>query len=109
MEIKNYTVVTLSGIIDQLSGEQLDDYLKDLVNKGDAKLILDFSNVEFTSSEALRALLGTIKYTRLNGGDIFLTNISPLVDKILQTTGFSNLFSIYSNIDSVLTSSNFEK
>lgn len=103
MQIKNITVLSLTGKIDELSGEQLDEYLKSQVHKGNVKLILDFTNVDFTSSGGLRSLLGSIKLMRTNGGDILLANTSPLVHNILKTDGFIDLLKIFSDVDSALT------
>ena len=102
MQINNIMVISPAGQIDQQTGEQLDTYLKNLVSKGNRKLILDFKNVDFTNSEGLRVLLGSLKQTRSEGGDIFLANVSPLINNILITTGFSNLLKIFTDIDSAL-------
>ena len=102
MQINNITIISPAGQIDQPGGEQLDLYLKELVSRGNIKLILDFRNVEFTATGGLKILLGTIKHTRSQGGDIFLVNVSPVVNNILITTGFSNLLTIYTDIDSAL-------
>jgi anti-sigma B factor antagonist len=102
MQINNITIISPAGKIDQPGGQQLDEYLKNLVSRGNIKLILDFRNVDFTGTGGLKVLLGTIKYTRSQGGDIFLVNVSPVVNNILITTGFSNLLTIYTDIDSAL-------
>ncbi len=95
-------VIFLEGRIARLSAEQLDEHLTEQVHQGNVKVILDFTNVDFISSDALRILLGSIKNTRANGGDLFLANVSPMIQNILITTGLINLLNIFSDVDSAL-------
>ena len=102
MELNNITIISVFGRIDNSSRGKLDEHLKKQVQNGNVNLILDFKNVDFTDADSLRVLLSSIKQTRANGGDIFIVNASPILKDILITSGFSNQFQIFADIDTAL-------
>ena len=102
MELNNIIVISIMGRIDHLSCGKLDKYLKNQVHQGNVNLVLDFKNVDFTDADGLRVLLSSIKETRAKGGDILLVNTSPLIQDILITTGFSNQFQIFTDMNTAL-------
>jgi anti-sigma B factor antagonist len=102
MQINNVMVIILAGKIDLASGKQLDEHLKKQVLIGNVKFILDLKNVSLTNSDGLRILLNSIKRIRSREGDICLVNTSPLIQDILITTGFSNQFQIFTDMNTAL-------
>ena len=109
MEIKDkqvdgVTVLSLTGSIDAMNAPKITDFIQRQVAKGNTKLVADLSGVDYTSSAGLRVLLGAIKDTRAQGGDIRLTGIQPDVQKVLNLSGFTNILKIFDDLGAAVAS-----
>lgn len=109
MEIKNkhlkdVTIVSISGSIDALTAPQISEHMTRLVAAGKIKLVADFGCVDYTSSAGLRVLLGALKGTRSKGGDLFLVDVQPDVEKVLKMSGFSSIMKIFSDVETAVSS-----
>jgi len=102
--VNNITILTLNGDIDALSAPAVTEYINGLVAKGNINLIVDLSGVGYTSSAGLRLLLGAVKETRMQGGDLRLSAVQPGVLKVLNLSGFTNILKIFDGVDSALAS-----
>jgi anti-sigma B factor antagonist len=100
IEITESTSVTVvrfkdQKIIDPGAIQELGEELFDLVDReGRAKLVLNFSNVEFLSSAALGKLITFHKKAQKEGSEIVLTNISPEIFQVFAITNLDKLFTI---------------
>jgi anti-anti-sigma factor len=109
MEIKDrsvdgVTVISLIGSIDAMTAPKVTDFIHEQVGKGNTKLVADLSGVDYTSSAGLRVMLGAIKETRSQSGDLRLTGIQPDVAKVLNLSGFSNILKLFDDVDSAVAS-----
>jgi len=109
MEIKDravndITVISLIGNIDAMTAPKITEFIHEQIGKGNIKLVADLSEVDYTSSAGLRVMLGAIKETRSQGGDLRLTGIQPDVSKVLNLSGFSNILKIFDDADSAVAS-----
>ena len=103
-KIGDVTIITLDGSIDAMTAPKITEYIQVLVAKGNVKLVSDLSAVDYTSSAGLRVLLGAIKETRAQSGDMRLAGVQPDVLKVLNLSGFTNILKIFDSIDSALES-----
>jgi len=109
MEIKNkqvdgVTVLSLNGSIDAVTAPEITEFIQAQIAKGNTKLVADLSGVDYTSSAGLRVLLGAIKETRAQSGDLRLAGIQPDVQKVLNLSGFSNILKIFNDTDAAVAS-----
>ena len=109
MEIKDrvingVTVISLEGSIDAMTAPKITEFIHGQVSEGNIKLVADLAGVDYTSSAGLRVMLGAIKETRLQGGDLRLTGIQPDVAKVLNLSGFSSILKIFDNLDTAVES-----
>ena len=98
------TILSLNGSIDALTAPMITEYIQGLVAKGSTKLVADFSGVDYTSSAGLRVLLGAIKETRAQGGDMRLAGVQPDVLKVLNLSGFTNILKMFTDPDVAVAS-----
>jgi anti-sigma B factor antagonist len=98
------TIVTLKGSIDGLTAPKIAEHIQGLIAKGNIHLVADFSGVEYTSSAGLRVLLGAIKETRSNGGDLRLAGTQKDVLKVLSLSGFTNIIKIFPDLADAIAS-----
>lgn len=103
-QVDEVTVITLKGSIDALTAPQITDHIRALVNQGRIKLVADLSGVDYTSSAGLRVLLGAIKDTRSQSGDMRLAGVQPDVLKVLTLSGFTNILKMFDDVASASAS-----
>jgi len=92
------TVVHIQGSVDGLTAETLQTALSSEVQKGNVRLVADFSAVSYTSSAGLRVLLATVKETRQKGGDFRIASVSPDVKKVLDISGFTSILKLFPDV-----------
>ena len=103
-QIDGVTILSLKGSIDAMTAPQITEHIQEQVAKGNIKLIADLGGVDYTSSAGLRVLLGAIKDTRSQGGDLRLTGVQPDVLKVLNLSGFTNILKMFDDIDAAVAS-----
>jgi anti-sigma B factor antagonist len=89
------TIIKVTGSVDALTAADLSRVLSNQIAEGKVNLIVDLIDVEFMSSAGLRTLLGAVKETRSNGGDLRITSTNPGVDKVLKMSGFHNIAKVF--------------
>jgi anti-sigma B factor antagonist len=103
-QVNDVTILTIRGSIDALTAPQISEHINGLVSNDNIKLVADFSSVDYTSSAGLRVLLGAVKETRSKGGDLYLVDIQPDVEKVLKLSGFTSILKIFPDVDSAVNS-----
>lgn len=103
-QIEGITVLSLEGSIDAVTAPAITEFIQAQIAKGNTKLVADLSGVDYTSSAGLRVLLGAIKETRAQSGDLRLAGIQPDVQKVLTLSGFTNILKIFDDTDAAVAS-----
>jgi len=99
---ENITTVAVSGSVDALTAPELARAIVDQIAEGHVYLVVDLTGVEFMSSAGLRTLLGAVKESRSQGGDLRIASTNPGIDKVLKMSGFHNIAKVFtSNSDAV--------
>lgn len=97
-------VVTVSGSVDALTAADLAGVIVAQIAEGHVNLIVDLTGLEFMSSAGLRTLLGAVKETRSNGGDLRIASTNPGIDKVLKMSGFHNIAKVFTSSADALSS-----
>src|SRR5262245_36141437 len=85
-----------NSILDALAIQRIGKELADILEtQGVKKAIIDFRDVRFLSSEALRMLLGLRSRADRAGAKVMLCSIKPELSKIFKLTNLDQLFQIY--------------
>ena len=87
------------GRIDSVTANEFDTKITELLDKGQIKVIIDFSHTDFISSAGLRILLLKAKLAKSLKGKIVLSNMSESIAEVFEVSGFSTLFTIYKTVD----------
>ena len=103
-QIDDITVITLSGSIDALTAPAIAESINGIISRGEIRLVADLRGVDYTSSAGLRVMLGAVKETRSQGGDLRLAGVQPDVLKVLKLSGFTNILKLYDDVDAALAS-----
>ena len=103
-QVGDVTIISLKGSIDAMTAPKITEFIQGHVAKGNTKLVADLEGVDYTSSAGLRVLLGAIKDTRAQGGDMRLTGVQPDVLKVLNLSGFTNILKMFDDVDAAIAS-----
>ncbi|MBQ1303262.1 MAG: STAS domain-containing protein [Firmicutes bacterium] len=84
--------VALEGRLDTTTAPELEEALKDALEKVD-DLTMDFSGLEYISSAGLRVLLATQKIMNKQGA-MRVINVNEVVMDVFDVTGFADILTI---------------
>jgi len=91
-EADSYTVCRPQGELDAFTVSQFREALAELANRG--RLVIDLSGVPFIDSAGLGALIGGIRRTREQGGDVAVACNRATLIRLLRTTGFDRIVTV---------------
>ena len=103
-QVNGITVISLTGSIDAMTAPKITEFIQGQIAKGNIKLVADLNGVDYTSSAGLRVLLGAIKDTRAQSGDLRLAGVQPDVQKVLTLSGFTNILKVFGEVDAAVAS-----
>lgn len=68
--------------------------LQEQIAAGNARLVLDLSNVEFADSSGLSAVLACVNAARRRGGDVALLSPMPRVRALIELTRLDDVVAV---------------
>jgi len=94
-QVDGVTVVDMSGRITLGEGSVvLRDTIRDLVGKGQKKILLNLGDVTYIDSSGIGELVSAFTSVRREGGDLKLLNLTKKVHDLLQITKLYTVFDI---------------
>jgi len=94
-QINGVTVVDMSGRITLGEGSVvLRDSIRDLVAKGQKKILLNLGDVTYIDSSGIGELVSAFTTVRNQGGELKLLNLTKKVHDLLQITKLYTVFDI---------------
>ena len=98
-KLKRCDLVRLSGRIDSSGAPQVEEAFRAITDFGRFRIVLDMSEVEFTSSAFLRVLIKYLKLCkRWNRGDVRLATLQPRIADVFDLAGLTPLFKIFDDV-----------
>ncbi len=98
-------ILSVSGRLTAAEVPALRGQLNQLFDQGRFRILLDFSDLEYISSPALRVLIEARRRAREqklsdrgDRGDVRIINPPPRIREVFDLTGFTSLFQIYDNL-----------
>lgn len=98
-------VVSLVGDIDALTAPEATAYLTTTILEGWKVIVIDLSQVPFMSSAGLRFLLDAHQRSQAANSQIILAAAQDGVQRVLTTSGFSRILTIYPTVEEALNPS----
>ena len=92
-EGNKYNVV-LEGRLDTTNADQFQKDIAPLMESGKSEIIIDCTDMEYTSSQGLRMFLMLQKYVNQQGGSLEMRNMRPQFKELFDITGFSSIIRI---------------
>lgn len=93
-QTSGYDILELEGELDAHTASQLEDSLRQLINKNKASIIVNCRELDYIASAGLGVFMAYIEDVRGTGGDIKLTNMNEKVYNVFDLLGFPTLYDI---------------
>ena len=94
-EIKgDILILRISGRLDAISSPTAERKVFDYINKGQYKLLLNFSGVDYLSSAGMRMLLSVTKKLKALSGKLVLCSVTGNVMDVLTMSGFDHVLEL---------------
>jgi anti-sigma B factor antagonist len=99
------TVVDLSGRITLGEGSaMLREMIRDLLNKGQKRIILNLGDVNYIDSSGIGELVSGFTTVKGRGGEMKLLHLTKKVHDLLQITKLYTVFDVHSDEDTAVRS-----
>ncbi len=104
-QVAGVTVVDLSGRITLGEGSVvLRDVVRELVAKGNKKILLNLAEVTYIDSSGIGELVSAFTSVRNQGGELKLLNLTKKVHDLLQITKLYTVFDIKDDMAAAVAS-----
>jgi anti-sigma B factor antagonist len=84
-------VIRPVGRLNMVAAPRLRSLVRELVDDGSARVVVDLSRTEFVDSSGLGALISGLKTTRMAGGDLRIAAPGAQVRTVLELTNLSRV------------------
>ncbi|BDE06452.1 anti-sigma-B factor antagonist [Vulcanimicrobium alpinum] len=96
-------VFELAGSLDIATSPSVRAALTDASERGDHRLIVDLTKVEFLDSTGLGALIGGQRRAKEFGGEVRLVAKEGQILRLLRITGLLKVFAVYPRLDDAVS------
>jgi anti-sigma B factor antagonist len=94
-----WAVLVVHGEVDIATAPVLRERLHALLAEGRSRFVIDLDDVGFLDSTALGVLVGTLKRSRTEGGDVRLVCTQPRIYKVFEITRLTSAFDFFATVD----------
>jgi anti-anti-sigma factor len=89
------TTVEVNGHLDSVTSATLENRLKQLIEEGHVKFLVDLRDVTYISSGGWGIFTGEVRHLRQSGGDVVLVGMSPEVYDVYELLGFHEVLKAF--------------
>lgn len=97
------TVLKLDGKLNMVSAPQLREQIHSAVAAGNARVVVDLTEVDFIDSSGLGALINGLKSTRQAGGDLRIVAPTEQVQLVLELTNIDRVLKAHENAETAFS------
>jgi anti-sigma B factor antagonist len=101
-ERAGWAVVRASGDLDLTTAIRLREQAVQVVTGGQPRLVLDLQDVDFVDSTGLGVIVGLLKRTRAQGGDLRLVSTRSSLRKVLELTDLDRALPLASTVEEAI-------
>lgn len=94
-ELKPAELITVKGRVDSVEAVRFEETLRAANLRGNYRLVIDMSQLEYMSSAGFRALVAAQRnIQRQPNGEVVLTSVPDHIHEALEMVGFTDYFKI---------------
>jgi anti-sigma B factor antagonist len=98
-------ILTLKGdMMGEPDTRAFREKIKDVLEKGMTKIVLDLSGVKWMNSLGLGALIAAYTSVKNSKGDMVITNVTKKVESLFMITQLIQVFKHYDTVDEAISS-----
>jgi anti-sigma B factor antagonist len=101
-EVGDHSIIVLSGEVDVYSAPKLRDTIRNLVEEGRYRIVVDLEEVAFLDSTGLGVLVGGLKRVKHHQGELGIICNQERILRIFRITGLTKVFTIYPSREALL-------
>lgn len=98
-KLENAEVVAAKGRLDSTTSRLFEAHCSGLLHAGCKSVVFDFRDLQFLSSDGLRAILGLSKRIRAGGGKLVFTGIHGPIRDMFDIAGFLGAFPVVDQVE----------
>ena len=98
----NALVVSVSGRLDGVTAPEYERTMRELIDGGTTRVVLDFDQLEYISSVGLGELLLTAKLLKEKDGQFCVANVHGAVLSVFEICRMGSLLKIYDSVADAL-------
>jgi len=91
-------IASIKGLLDTLTTPDFKKELLELIDNGERKIILDFSELDFICTDGLSGILVLIKRMEVEKGGLSIAALKGQVKKVFDITGFSSCIPVFNTV-----------
>lgn len=103
---QNPYIIMPAERLDTGTAPEAESLITSAIERGESKVVIDFSRTEYISSAGLRVILKTAKLLKPKGGALALCNTNEQIQEALEISGFLGIINLFKSLDDALTSVN---
>lgn len=96
-------IFDLQGSLDIATSPTVRAALLDAAERGEHKIIVDLSRLDFIDSTGLGALIGSQRRAKENNGEVRLVAREGQILRLLRITGLLTVFGVYHTLENALS------
>jgi anti-sigma B factor antagonist len=102
-ERHGWAIARASGDLDLTTAPRLREQVVQIVTAGQPRVVLDLQKVDFVDSTGLGVIVGLLKRTRSQGGDLRLVSTRPSLRKVLEMTALDHALPLAATVDDAIS------
>ena len=102
---EGWAIIRASGDLDLTTAPRLRERVIQVVTAGQPRVVLDLDAVDFVDSTGLGVVVGLLKRTRSQGGDLRLVSTRRSLEKVLELTSLDHALPLARTVDEALSGS----
>jgi len=99
---RGITILKVSGFVDASNISRFDDELYSHIKRGETKIIIDCSDLQYINSMGMGILLEARQLATKKDGDIVILNLPKKISKVFEILGFNEIFKFYTSEEEAL-------
>ena len=96
-------IIELAGEIDMKCSAKIKSKFKEVFRNKPHTVIVDMTKVSFMDSSGLAVLVGALKQSRINNGELKLAGLTKDVKAIFEICRLETIFQIFDTLDEALS------